>query len=496
MEPLLDVDRWDRAGEDVQDATIAAVARLVAADFAYLRTETFTATQRRVELKTCEHCNGWGGVQPQSGSEFPDCGWCDNKHEIEHPYASSPLAHRVAVFRHRTSAAELVLVPGRLDIAACLVGRAPHAGEPPPGLRLLAKAETRHACLRGGAFALEWEQGTWPDAHPFGLAAGDARLACTIPALAAAQGDAYHALAAEVGPLEPGAGAYVRTGYGTADPPPGGSTAAFSLDGRWLATAALDVITVWDAANGRQLSRFALAAPSHVVTLSFAPDHLRLVASGPALVEIFEIATGESLLQLGAGKPEHRCARWLPDGRLLVAEAKRASREIEATLALVDPETGATLQSAAWTQTDFLFTLALAVSGDGKRAASSIRYENALAIWDLDRWEIVERCALDDRTNHVAFAGDRLVTSSRDRVIAFAPEERLGGSRYAQLDANGTRVAWTTVGGVCVHDLATGASCLLPAARIPIAFAPDGRVATGLDDHRFTAIWYRPPLDE
>src|SRR5262245_1064183 len=126
MRALLDVDRWDRASEDVQDAAIAEVSRLVEADFAWLRTERFTARQHRIRTETCPSCHGMGGEQPQSGSEYPDCDFCKNSHVIEHPLESEPLAHRVAVFRHPATGGEFVLVPGRIEIAACLVGRNVH----------------------------------------------------------------------------------------------------------------------------------------------------------------------------------------------------------------------------------------------------------------------------------------------------------------------------------------------------------------------------------
>src|SRR5438045_368797 len=138
MRVLLDVDRWDRAGDAAQDAAIEEVARAIAPAFAWLRTERFAARQHRIHTETCPSCDGRGGEMPQSGStEYPDCDACGNRHVIEQPFDSDELAHRVAVFRHVASGREFVLVPGRVEIAACLVGRLPHAGEVPSGLRTL-----------------------------------------------------------------------------------------------------------------------------------------------------------------------------------------------------------------------------------------------------------------------------------------------------------------------------------------------------------------------
>jgi WD40 repeat protein len=244
----------------------------------------FTARQQRVRSEECPTCHGFGGTSPQSGStDYPDCGTCGNSHVLEHPYESEPSSHRVAVFRHRATGLELVLVPARLEIAACLVGRTPHAGDVPTGLRTLTAAEARHACLRAGAFDLRWEAGTWKE-HPFGLAGvapNAARLACAVPGLEAEQVAAFHELASALGPIEPGMapGSFLRTGYGTADPPGSMSAIAFSADGRWPATGAIGDVRVWDAHTGRQHSRLVLATRDKPATLAFSPDGAR-VATG------------------------------------------------------------------------------------------------------------------------------------------------------------------------------------------------------------------------
>jgi hypothetical protein len=519
MRELLDVDRWDRATEGQQDAAIAEVTRLVAPAFEWVRTERFTARQHRTRSETCSSCGGRGGEMPQSGStEYPDCDVCNNSHVIEKPFESEPLSHRVAMFRHRATGGDFVLVPGRIDIPACLVGIQPFAGaDMPSGFRTLTASEARHACLRAGMFDLTWEAGTWTE-HPFGLAdstptastgssasSAASRLACTVPALVEAQVAAFHELVDEVGPIETvAAGEYIaRTGYGTADPPGHVHALAWSRDGKWLATGHSRGVRVWDAANGRQLSRCALSSEKDfsVESVTISPDNTRLVAASAEMIEMFDMATGESIARQGAGLPEsrmaphynqHRAVAWLPSGKLLVVEATLEKRGV--FWSLVDPESGQLERSAEATYDDYLYDLRLATSFDGTRAAVSLVANKTLAIWDVENWRVATTIAVE-RASHVAIGGDTVLVNGRDKVIAYSlakgTEEQVGSTAlsFVALSPDGRYGAWKSWDGVNVVDMASRAQRSVGRhTSVPIAFAPDGqRIAAQLAS--CAAIW-------
>ena len=512
MELLLDVDRWDRAEVGAQDRAIAEVARRVHATIEWVGIEQFIARKHKIRRDPCADCDGWGGVSPQSGgSDHPDCETCNNTHVIEHPYQSEPLAHRVAVFRHRATGLPLVLVPGRLEIAACLVARPALDGDVAPGLRLLTAAETRHAYVRGGSFDLAFEDGTWRE-HPFGLLGDGARAACAVPGLEDAQGAAFHALIDELGPIDPYVppGCLVRTCYGTADPPRSLSAIAFSPDGRWLATAAGRELRVWDAANGRQLSRFTLANAEGTESIAFAPDNARLVVASQTSIEVFEHAIGQSIARLGAGRPASRlparfashsnrsAVAWLPDGRLLIAEATTSGGNT-AWLSLVDPETGELVRAAEWPFDGYLWSLELATSIDGARAAVSVLQGGMLAVWDVTRWEVERRIALDG-VSSLAIGTDRVFTSYRDQIVshAVAPADDAapvllgtGSPSSIMVSPDGQCLAWRNHHGVGVTELVSGTRRTCPVETMtPFAFSRDGaRLASGIKGHVFAAIW-------
>lgn len=560
-ELLVDVDRWDRADRAAQDAVIAEVAVQLATDgFDWIGTHDFVGHQHRPRVEPCSDCGGMGGSPAQSGnSDNPDCSTCENFHEVTIYYDAEVLSrHRVAVFRHRETRLEFVLVPGRMEIAACLVARDPGSLDVAGGtkLRRLTRIEARHVVMRGGAFDLAWDDGVWPD-HPFGLRGTNVeslvvsekrvswgrrplrhpdRLAFTIAELEAAQAAALRALADELGPLDKIAlpvGCLARTACGTADPPRSEPlTMAFSRDGRWLATASRvgRDLRVWDVHEGRPLCRLELSSTDdteRINSIAFSPDHLRLVAASNVDLEIFEL-TGQSLARLGAGLPSsriadssvaafpQRVAHWLATGDLLVAELHRDTNDVH--LSLIDPERGEEKRASTWKLTKSFYGIGMATSfakgpgaSPGLHAAVTLLDEDALALWDLERWEVVRRLPMGRSTpSHLAIGGDWIFVAligGEARAYRISTGELVDLEELTSASASksfsdvaashdGTRVAWSQVGGVGIAKLGTGKAerCGPETSAPPIAFSPDGSLcATGASHHRtFAAIWPAP----
>ncbi|MBA2541641.1 MAG: WD40 repeat domain-containing protein [Deltaproteobacteria bacterium] len=552
-ELLVDVDRWDRADSADQDAAIAELARqLDGHGFEWVSTQKFSAKhQQRPRVEQCRSCGGMGGSPPQSGNtDNPDCDTCENYHE-ETIYYDAEVAslHRVAVFRHRKAEIEFVLVPGRMEIAACLVARDPGSINPDTKLRKLTRTETRHVVMRAGAFDLAWDDGAWKE-HPFGLRKADVaslvpseekvawgkrpmrhpdRLAFTIADLEAAQATAYHELADELGPIDKVAlpsGCLARTGCGTADPPRDRPhVIAFSRDGRWLATASSvgRDVRVWDVERGRVLSRLELSCdddPQRVNSVAFSPDNVRLVVATNMDLEIFEL-TGQSLARLGKGLPSsrmgpdslfqfsQRIAHWLANGDLLTAEVVRGTKDV--FLSLIDPDLGEQKRSSHWKLVGSFWGIEMATSfaidegaSRGLYAAVSIPCDGAIAIWDVERWESVRRIPVDGGSvNSLAIGGDVLFASLIGGEIRAYQISNGASFKVADVassgfpdiaaSADGTRVAWNHFGGVGICNVATRKLeiCGRDTSTTPIVFSPNGTLcATGTSHNKiFAAIW-------
>ncbi|MEO8701604.1 MAG: WD40 repeat domain-containing protein [Kofleriaceae bacterium] len=488
MKLLLDVDRWDRAGEVAQNAAIAEVH---VDGFTHVRMQRFTGVQHRVSIEPCWRCN-------YAETLDSDCSVCDNAREIEYPAESATLSHRVAIFHHLATGDEHVLVPGRLDIAPCLVARAPNPSKDPPlGLRALTPAEARHAVIRGGAYDLAFESAAWSDDndHPFGLGGRGARFAASIPGADRAQADAFHELCTELGPIQPGSvpGALVRIGHGTADPPNGPSALAFSRDGRWLATGHTREARVWDAATGLHISRIPLAAGEETQSIAFSHDHVHVVIATDQRIVSCEVASGDPVtlgaMRLPAEYGTKRLAAWLPDGRILAAEAN--SRD--AYLVLVDPQTTHEIAMRHW-ESEPAGWVTMAISFEGTRAAISQLHEGALAIWNTETLEVERHIAIASAVRDLALANHDLVfttTSEGVRVYTADGSHEISddGGRRLACSPDGRTLACSNV-GLELRDLITQQITKLAHAHAPVAFSPDGtRLAAYAGNHELVAIW-------
>ena len=102
-----------------------------------------------------------------------------------------------------------------------------------------------------------------------------------------------------------------------------GRSAAFSRDGRWLATGAEDIV-LWNASTREPLAR--LLYPSIVWSLDFSPDGRTLVSShGDGAILLWDAVRRERTADLGGHAGPVRAVSFSPDGnRLLSASEDRS----------------------------------------------------------------------------------------------------------------------------------------------------------------------------
>src|SRR5262249_1488256 len=102
---------------------------------------------------------------------------------------------------------------------------------------------------------------------------------------------------------------------------PGLAGAAFSRDGKWLATAAghLDrfgEVKLWDLATGKEERSFN-GHKDLVLSVAFAPDGQTLASGGwDRTVKLWNVATGKELATLRGHTRQVWSVAFSPDGRL------------------------------------------------------------------------------------------------------------------------------------------------------------------------------------
>jgi WD40 repeat protein/serine/threonine protein kinase len=172
----------------------------------------------------------------------------------------------------------------------------------------------------------------------------------------------------------------------------GRNRVGWSPDGALVAVNGNGGLEVWDLTARRRTTTLPQPGMPGFYNLSlshidWAPDNRRLAiqdqvnAPDGGVVRVFDVRTGEALLQLRSGLHEHdampTCAAWSPDGRRLIAG------NLDGGLQIWDTESGRELKQVR------LFTswvTSLAWRGDGSRIAAASLVPG-VKIWSADTGE-------------------------------------------------------------------------------------------------------------
>lgn len=253
----------------------------------------------------------------------------------------------------------------------------------------------------------------------------------------------------------------------------GGATAlAFAPGGTALATAGYDgTVRLWDLATGRTLG-ILKGAQGTIWTIDYAPDGRVLAAAGEdGLVRIWSAADGRLLHTLAGHSRSVWEVRFNPDGKRL------ASGSFDSTVRLWDSATGA----------------ALATLGDHEQAVVGLA-------WSPDgRWLATGG---DDSTIRLRRAADgrtvrRLDVGNHSYKLAFSPDSRwLANSGRARGAAGTLWHSLTGAGGesraVYLWRVADGAVVQALTASEDVGhvdFSPDGGWLVTSGDEGVVTVW-------
>jgi WD40 repeat protein len=271
------------------------------------------------------------------------------------------------------------------------------------------------------------------------------------------------------------------------------SSAAFSPDGRTIATAGGDIL-LWDLKKGKQLRR--LTEPTaYFRQVAFLPDGKTLIAAdcGADAVFCWDVATGRRLLHIG-GRPSGELSMiqnrggslpMSPDGKVVATTV--------GGLHLWDTTTGKQVRELE-PRRHRLVGFTAALSPDGK--AIALGSSGRLRVWDLTA-DKPPRVLSENRDGFLclAFSPDGTVLASGGRGIRlwnlrtgepvrkeFGPREPVESLVFT---ADGKGLVSAGVDGVSLWDAESGkeARCFIKPGRsfVSLSLSPDGKVlaATG-----------------
>jgi WD40 repeat protein/Flp pilus assembly protein TadD len=249
---------------------------------------------------------------------------------------------------------------------------------------------------------------------------------------------------------------------------PGVRSAAFSRDGRRLASASYQLengsseVKLWDAANGSELLTIHGKSEERWTSVAFSPDGRFLATGGESLsLVLWDVATGRRLRSFDGYSHlfGSQNVSFSPDGQRVAAPGK------DKTVKLWAMDTGevvATLRGhTGWVS-------AVRFSTDGRRLATG-SWDRTIRIWDVASGQELLRLRGYNGGGNEGVSG-----------VAFSPD----GWRLASISRSGTVKLWdanTTHESYSLQGHTGPLTC--------VAFSPDGKVLASGSQDQSVKVW-------